>query len=54
MRWTSTETSDWISITSNSPEQRVRQATLSPAPNAQSLCVLGVATLIECCIAAVN
>lgn len=40
-RWTSTETSDWISITSNSPEQRARQPTLSLAPNTRRMCVLG-------------
>lgn len=40
-RWTSTETSDWISITSNSPEQRVREPALSLAPNTQHMCVLG-------------
>lgn len=37
MRWTSTETSDWISITSNSPEQ----PTLSVATNTQHMCMPG-------------
>lgn len=41
MRWTSTETSDWISITSNSPEQIVRQHILSLAPNTQHMGALG-------------